>query len=165
MGLNDGPNAYLAQMADYARQMHEAAEQARIERQREWERYRGIKIVRLPVIVAQGANPFLVTADQSQALGGPQGPDQGFVWSLQELTIEGLTRTATPDIVQVTRQGRVIWELNGNQYAQTWGKGAKILFGGEYLGYQSVGTFNSTAKIVIHGAAWQVPAEEIGKLL
>ncbi len=154
------PNEYLQQLGAMARAMEQAQTQFMIERERVMERLRGIKIIRLPLINVTGANPLLIQGDQFQ-----QGPDQGYVWSLQLLVIEGLTRGATPDTVQITRQGRIIWELNGNQYAQTWGKGAQILYNGEFLGYQSVGTFVSTSKIIIHGAAWEVPAEEIGKLL
>lgn len=160
------PNEYLQQLVSLAQEQRDALRTMMEERAEVWERLRGIKLIRLPVMIVQGANPLTVTPDQSQQFGGPQTPDQGYVWSLQHLAIEGLTRTATPDIVQVTRQNRVIWELNGNQYISTWGKGAMILFHGEALGYQSVGTFQATTtKIIMHGAAWQVPAEMIGKLL
>jgi hypothetical protein len=38
-----------------------------------------------------------------------------------------------------------------------------VLHSGETLAYQSVGTFNSTATIIVHGLAEQVAAEQIGK--
>jgi hypothetical protein len=154
------PNEYLQQILSLAHEMKSAQDQFLIERQREIERLRGVKVIRLPLISVTGANPLLISGDQFGV-----GPDQGWVWSLKLLVIEGLTRGATPDVLQITRQGRIIWELNGNVYAQTFGKGDQILYPGEFLGAQSVGAFASTAKIIIHGAAWQVPAEEIGKIL
>ena len=159
------PNEYLAQLVALAQAQKAAFEQFFIERSREMERLRGIKLVRLPLLIATGANPFTILPDQSQQFGGPQTPDPGYVWSLQHLAVEGLATGATPDTVNVTRQGRIVWQLNGNQFISTWGKGAMVLFQGEALGYSSVGTFAATGKIQIHGAAWQVPAEEIGKLL
>lgn len=160
------PNEYLDQLVSLAKWQKQAMEQQAIERAREWERARGVKLVKLPTMIVQGANPFTVNPDNSQQFGGPQGPDQGWIFSLQRLVIEGLTRTATPDIVQITSGGRVIWELNGNQYISTWGKGAMMVLQGEYLGYQSVGTFQATTgKITISGTAWQVSAEEVWKLL
>lgn len=125
------------------------------------EQSRAIKAIRLPVVQAVGANPFTMGGDVGTLI---VGPEQGYVWSLRELTIEGMTRTATPDIIQIRRssaQGQVIWELNGNQYAQTWGRGEKIIYSGETLFYQSVGTFVSTATIKAYGMAEQVPGEKI----
>jgi predicted DNA repair protein MutK len=157
------PNELLQQIHAVAVEMARNAEQERIERARERERLRGVKIIRLPVNFIQGANPLTVTGE---TMPNPTGPDQGFVWSLKLLVVEGLTRGATPDVVQFTRNGRIIWELNGNQYAQTFGKGDQILYPGETIGIQSVGTFqNTSGKIIVHGAAWEVPGPEIGKLL
>jgi hypothetical protein len=154
------PSEYLQQIAGLAREMKAAQEQFLIERRREIERLRGVKIIRFVPVEVTGANPLVILGDQFALT-----PDQGYVWSLKLLVIEGLTRGGTPDVVQVTRGQRIIWELNGNQYAQSWGKGDQVLNSGETLGFQSVGAFASTAKIIIHGHAWQVPAEEIGKLL
>lgn len=160
-----GMNEYLDQLTALGKLMREAQQEFFIERSREMERLRGVKIVRLPLLTATGTNPLNILPDQSQQFGGPQGPAEGYVWSLKHLVIEGMTRGGTPDVLQVTRQGRIIWELNGNQYAQTWGRGEIMLNGGEFLGYQSVGTFAATGKIIIHGLAWEVPGPEIGKLI
>jgi len=123
-----------------------------------------VKIIRFPVntLQATGGQPLIVTGEQ---MVNPIGPDQGFVWSLKLLVIEGLATGATPDVVNFTRQGRIIWQLNGNSFAQDWGKGSEILYPGETLGVASVGNITSTGKIIVHGHAWQVPAEQIGKLL
>ena len=156
-----GPNAYLAQISEHLRELREAQEQFRVERMREMERLRGIKYMDLPIVRQAGANPFLISADSGPDLVTPQS---GYVWFVRYLTIEGMTRGATPDVMQILRRGRVFWELNGNQYTQTWGRGEKWLLQGETLSYQSVGTFVSAAQIIISAGVEQVPAEEIGKL-
>jgi hypothetical protein len=125
------------------------------------EQARAVKAIRLPVVQAAGTNPF--------SMGGDVGtlnvsPEQGFVWSLRALTIEGLTRGATPDVIQIRRSsatGQILWELNGNQYSQTWGRGEIVIFAGETLFYQSIGTFASVATIKAYGMAEQVPGEKI----
>ena len=125
------------------------------------ERARAIKAIRLPVIQATGANPFTMGGDTGTLI---VGPEQGFVWSLRDLVIEGLTTGATPDVINIRRssaQGQIIWQLNGNQFCQTWGRGEKIIYSGETLFYQSVGTFNSTATIKAYGMAEQVAGEKI----
>ena len=161
MSGQGAPNAYLAQISDQLRQLREAQDQFRLERSRELERLRGIKYMDLPLVKAAGANPFLISADSGIDLVTPQS---GYVWFLRYLTIEGMTSGATPDVINILRRGRVFWQLNGNQFAQTWGRGEKWLFQGETLSYQSVGTFASTAQILISAGVEQVPAEEIGKL-
>lgn len=160
-----GVNAYLAQISEQLRELREAQEQFRIERQRQLERLRGVKIVRLPKIQIAGANPLNIPADQPPGGMAPVTPEQGWVWSLKRLVITGMTRGATPDVLQVLRGTEVIWELNGNQYAQTWGNGEMEFNAGEALGFQSVGTFAATGQIIIRGSAWEVPGPEIGKLL
>lgn len=116
--------------------------------------------IRLPILSKAGANPFTMGGPVGQVI---QGPDQGYVWSIRHLVIEGMTRGATPDAIQILRGGRIVWELNGNQYAQTWGNGEIVVRAGEALAYQSVGTFVSTAAIIAHGLAVQVPQELEGR--
>lgn len=132
------------------------------------EQARGVKAIRLPVVQAAGANPFSMGGDVGGgSTGSPLivGPEQGFAWSLRALTIEGLTAAAAnPDVINIRRSsatGQIIWQLNGNQFAQTWGRGEIIIYGGETLFYQSVGTFASTATIKAYGMAEQVPGEKI----
>lgn len=125
------------------------------------EQARGVKAIRLPVVQAAGANPFSMAGDVGTL---NVAPEQGFVWSLRHLVIEGLATGATPDTVNIRRssaQGQIIWQLNGNQFAQTWGRGEIVLFAGETLFYQSVGTFVATGTIKAYGMAEQVPGEKI----
>jgi len=103
-------------------------------------RLRGIKFIRLAVVRGTASGSALT-------MGGDTG--QAF---------------ATPDVVNILRAGRIIWQLNGNQFAQTWGRGEILLNAGETLTYQSVGTFNSTAQIIAHGTALETPGEFAGKL-
>lgn len=157
-----GPNAYLAQISEHLRQLRDAQEQFRLERFRELERLRGIKYMDvIPYARQVGANPFAIAADSGQQLAIPES---GYVWFVRYMTIEGMTSGATPDVINILRRGRIFWQLNGNQFAQTWGRGEKWLFQGETLSFASSGTFNSTAQIIISIGVEQVPAEEIGKL-
>jgi hypothetical protein len=157
--------ASLSARFDGLQQSTDAVHSA-VSRQTQWmmERYRGETFLRLPVISATGANPFSMGGDTGLELATPS---QGFVWSLRHLVIENLTSGATPDIVNIRRggaTGQILWQLNGNQFAQTWGRGEIILKAGETLFYQSVGTFVSTLVIKAYGAAQQLPGERIGVL-
>ena len=159
--------ASLAMSLDGIKKSVDELHQTQIEQFRELERYRGEKIQRLPVIqaTATGGQPFTMGGDVGQELSAPE---QGFVWSLSALTIEGMARGATPDIIQVRRgsvTGQVIWELNGNQYCQTWGKGQVIIYAGETLFYTSVGNISTTTTIKAYGAARQVPGPKIGTFI
>jgi hypothetical protein len=125
-------------------------------------RLRGIKFIRLAVVRGTASGSALT-------MGGDTGqafttPEQGYVWSVRHLVVEGMATGATPDVVNILRAGRIIWQLNGNQFAQTWGRGEILLNAGETLTYQSVGTFNSTAQIIAHGTALETPGEFAGKL-
>ena len=154
----------LDQIAAQAQRMADNNAQFQIEMARQWERLRGVKIVRFPVNVIQAtaATPLTVLPEQ---MPNAVGPDSGFVWSLKLLVIEGLATGATPDVINFTSRGRIIWQLNGNSFAQDWGKGSQILFPGELLGIASVGNMTNTGKVIVHGHAWEVPGPEIGKLL
>ena len=137
--------------------------QASIERARQQEQIAGVKAgMRLSVIRATGANPFSAGGD-----GNPnqpvQKPDEGRAWFLRHLVITGLTTGATPDVVNILRGNTVIWQLNGNQFAQTFGKSDIKIMPGESLAYQSVGTFAATGTITITGAVDDWPAEKIGQ--
>lgn len=124
--------------------------------------YQAETYMRLPVLTGTAAAGALNMGGDSN----PQHmPDTGYVWSLRHLVIQGLTRGATPDAVQIFRGSLVIWELNGNQYAQTWGRGEIMLNQGEALSYRNIGTFAATGQIIIHGAAWQVPAQFAAELV
>lgn len=125
-------------------------------------RLRGTKPVRLALVSGKALGGVL-------ALGGDAGeqlvaPESGYVWSIRHLVIEGLTPGATPDVVNILRGPRIIWQLNGNQFAQTWGRGEILLHAGETLSYASVGAFAAAGTITVHGLAQEDPAQLIGKI-
>jgi hypothetical protein len=132
----------------------------------EYERLRTRKMVRIPVLSGIAAAGVL-------NMGGDQGlircgPDQGYSWSLSMLAIEGLTTGASQDTVQIFRnsatgQGRLIWQLTGNQPVSTFGKGQQILKPGEALLVVSVGAFASTVEVTLSGMAREVMAEREGE--
>jgi hypothetical protein len=157
--------ASLSARFDGLQQSTDAVHSA-ITRQSQWmmERYRGETFLRLAMIQATGSNPFTMGGDSGLLL---VTPEQGFVWSIRHLVIEGMATGATPDVLNIRRgtaTGQIIWQLNGNQFAQTWGRGEVILKAGETLFYQSVGTFASVATIKAYGMAQQLPGERIGIL-
>jgi hypothetical protein len=157
-------NEYLAQVVASAKAQEAAQLTFLDEMRREWERLRGVKIIRYgPVTGTAAGSALTISGDQQGA--GQTTPDQGFGWSVIRLIVEGLSTGATPDVVNIVRGRRIEWQLNGNQFGQLFSKGALPLFPGETLGLQSVGTFNATGVITLHGIAWQMPAEELAKLL
>ena len=159
------PNDRLEQVEGQVSNLREWLEQTRLERIREQEKLAGIKPgLRLPVINVKGANPFTVGGDTT-ANTPIQKPDEGRAWYLRHLVITGLTTGATPDVVNILRGATVIWQLNGNQFAQTFGKSDILIKPGESLSYQSVGTFAATGNIAISGAVDDWPAEKIGMAL
>ena len=135
--------------------------QAEIEREREQERLRTLKFIRLPIVTGTMVTGATIGGD-TQSAQAPATPEQGYVWHVRHLVIEGLASGATPDIVNILRQGRIVWQLNGNQFAQTWGRGEMRLVGGELLSYAAVGTIASKT-ITIRGTAEEVAAEQEGK--
>jgi hypothetical protein len=159
------PQNALRQLVNLAQERKQQEEQERIERAREAESLRGIKAgLRLPIMQKTGSNPFTMGGDTVTPQGQIQRCPEGYRWALRHMVITGLTSGATPDRIQITRNGTVIWELNGNVYAQTWGRGELWVNAGETLGYQSVAgvTFNSTAQIQVIGAVDEYPAAKSG---
>lgn len=156
-GRLDRLNGHMAELAGMAAQA-QANERQRLS---------GVVPMRLPLLTGRAAGGVLAMGgDVNSALTGqsPVGPDLGWVWSVRHLVIEGLTASATtPDVVNILRNGRIIWQLNGNQFCQDWGRGVIVLYSGETLSYASVGTFAATGTITAHGMAEQVPAERVGK--
>lgn len=124
--------------------------------------YQAMTMMRLQVINGSAAAGALNLGGDANPV---HTPDTGYVWALRHLVIAGLTRGATPDIVQIFRAQLPVWELNGNQYAQTFGRGEIMVNQGETLSYRSVGTFSATGQITIHGMAWQVPAQYAAELV
>ena len=106
------------------------------------------------------------------------GPDQGYIWAVTLLVVEGLTAGTPPalgDIVNIYRngpavqgqtvpQGKLFWQLNGDTFFEDFGRGAQILFPGDALYVASVGTLASTSQITLSGIACEVAAERMGEL-
>ena len=125
---------------------------------------RGLKAIRLPIMTGTASGSALTLGGDTSVI--PQTPAEGHVWAIVHLVIEGMTASSSaPDVMNVKRASRIIWQLNGNQFAQTFPPGQIMLSPGEALSYQSVGTFAATGLITAHGTAWDVPAELAGKLL
>jgi hypothetical protein len=128
----------------------------------EYEKLRGLKPLRLPIVTGTPASNALTMGGDTGA--GIVTPAEGCVWSITHLVIEGLTASSsTPDTMNILRSGRIIWQLNGNQFCQTFSLGQLVLLPGETLQYKNVGSLAATGLITAHGAVWNVPAELIGK--
>lgn len=126
------------------------------------------KMVRIPVISGTAVSSAISFGGDNSLIRC--GPDQGYVWSLSLLCIEGLTTGASQDTVQIFRnsntgQGRLIWQLTGNQPCATFGKGQQILKPGESLLVVNVGTFTSTVECTLSGMAREVAAELEGEFI
>lgn len=125
---------------------------------------RGIKHIRLPIMTGTASGSALTLGGDTSVI--PQTPSQGHKWTIVHLVIEGMTASSTtPDVMNVKIGPRIVWQLNGNQFAQTWPPGMMMLNPGESLSYVSVGTFAATGLITAHGSAWETPSELSGKLL
>lgn len=124
-------------------------------------KYQAVSVIRLPVL-------FGIASGGVLAMGGDSGspvhsPDQGYVWSVRHISIEGL---AAGDVVSILRAGRIFWKLAATPpSAETWGRGEFMVNAGETLSYANFGAFASVAQIVISGTAWQCPAEFAAELV
>lgn len=125
--------------------------------------YKAVSVIRLPIVSGiASAGALLLGGDA----GNPaQSPDQGYVWAVRHLSIEGLTAGATPDVVSVSRAGRIVWKISGAPpSAATFGRGEFMVNAGETLSYANFGTFAATGQIVISGTVWQCPAQFVAEL-
>lgn len=124
---------------------------------------RGVKYLRLqPTAATIAANKF--TLDGSNF---GLGPREGFIWSFTRLAVTGLAAGATPDAVNVFRNqpgGIPIWQLNGNNFAQTFSKLQMLLLPGETLSIANSGNITATGSVVLSGDYVEVAAGEIFKL-
>lgn len=123
---------------------------------------RGEKWFRLPLITGKAVSSVL------QA-GFPQtvGPDGGWAWSLRRIVITGMTRGATPDIVDLFFNDfttQPVWEFNGNNFGYTFGRLELVMRPGDVLLMQSVGTFAATGNVTLSGEYIELPAEQLAKL-
>lgn len=132
---------------------------------REDARLAGVKPLRF-MLTGVPAGGAITLGDPSTGNPGGQivGPEQGYVQTISHIAVEGLTAGATPDLINVFRNNRIIWQLNGNAFFENWGRGQIFLNPGEALYFKSGATFAATGTIVAHGTMWNVPAELVGKL-
>jgi hypothetical protein len=133
-----------------------------------YERLRGRDTVRFQSPYAAAVSNAITLPAAGTEPAYPLGPSQGFVWSVRFLVVNGLTASATaPDIVDIYKHGTAkrIWQLNGNQFAQTFGRGEIILYPGESLYIVNNGSIAATGNIEFHGQADQVPFDRKGDLL
>ena len=131
------------------------------------ESLRGIKWMRLPVMQAT-ASGGAVTLDEHTAKIG-LGPEQGYAWSITRLVVDGLTAGATPDIVNLYRNGIAsqppLWQFNGNNFGYTFNRLELVLLPGDTLKLASTGSFAATGLIRLTGELIEVPAEMLAKLV
>jgi hypothetical protein len=127
---------------------------------------RGLKPLRFMLTGAVASSACTIGDPSTASTGGViSGPEQGYVWVVRHLVIEGLTASATaPDVMNIYRNARIVWQLNGNVFCQTWGKGEILLNPGEVLYFKNSGSLAATGQITCHGTVWNVPAELIGKV-
>jgi hypothetical protein len=139
---------------------------ARVMDERELIQARGVKWMRLPEMYGTPANSAL-TMDESH--GTVVGPEQGYVWSLRRIVVDGLTASATtPDILNMYRNSTgsaPLWQFNGNSFGYTFGRLEMTLMGGDTLMFASVGTFAATGRVRVSGELVEVPAEMAWKLV
>lgn len=131
-----------------------------------WERasLRGIKEgMRFPYSYQGVAVGGVLSLGQSQQLS----PNEGYVWSIRRLVVNGLTAGATPDVVNIYFNdafNQAEWQLNGNSNGTAWGRGEVTMNSGHVLFIRSVGTFNATGTISIAGQYDEYPAELAGRM-
>jgi hypothetical protein len=127
---------------------------------------RGVKDERFMLIGTVASSALTLGDPSTGSVGGIiAGPREGYVWVIKHLVIEGLTASATgPDVMNIYRNARIVWQLNGNVFCQTFGKGEIVLKPGEVMYFKNSGSLAATGQVTAHGTAWSVPAELIGKL-
>ena len=134
----------------------------------QWARLAGRDTVRFQSPAATAVSSAITLPLAGQAAGYVLGPAEGFVWSVRLLVVEGLfSSSTTPDVVNFYRHGsgRLVWQLNGNNFAQDFGRGVQILQPGETLYLQNSGSITASGNILFHGQADQVPFTRKGDLL
>lgn len=137
----------------------------------EREKLSGVKYMRLPRLYATPASGTVLLGDSWAGQTYTDqfaGPNQGYVWSIRRLAVKGLATGNSPDLLNIYRNGtqnEPVWQLNGNSFAYTFGRGEFLLYPDERLVAFSQGSMTSTNQIVLTGDAVEVPSEFIGKLL
>jgi hypothetical protein len=141
------------------------------ERDRERERLRGIKWLRLPPVLQGTAVGGVLSLGNTK--GQTVGPRLGYAWALRRLVVDGLTASATPgaapDVVNLYRDSSTgqapLWQFNGNNFGYSFNNLEMTLLGGETLSMASVGTFAATGVVRLTGELVELPAEMIAKVI
>lgn len=128
-----------------------------------WERAQlsGIKHLYLPMLQGQAVAGSLLLGQAAPVCG----PRDGYSWSVMALVVGGLTAGATPDVINFyldNPTGNPWWQLNGNQFGETFGKLQRTIMGGSQL--LVAGTIVATGTITVTGEVIEVPTEMLGKL-
>lgn len=137
----------------------------------EQEALAGLKYFRLPRLYATPSSGTVVLGDAwagQTYTGQTVSPNESYVWSIRRLACNGLGTGSSPDTLNIYRAGThtdPVWQLNGNNFAYTFGKAELILKPGEKLVAVSAGSLVSTAQITLTGDAIEVPEILLGKLL
>jgi hypothetical protein len=137
---------------------------------------------KMMLAIAEGVKHFYFTASGliaggSVSIPGPQagnvgqlqqpalGPEDGFVWTIQRVTIDGLT-TGTDKVIfyrnYVAPYNR-LYSVTGATEFYTPGSHASVLRGGDQLIASGTG-LASTGTLTLSGEAFEAPAQMIAKL-
>jgi hypothetical protein len=95
-------------------------------------------------------------------------PNEGYVWSIRRLVVNGLTAGTTPDIVNLylnDAYNQPEWQFNGNAFGYGFGRGELTMNSGHVLLFRSVGTFAATGTISIAGQYDEFPAEKAARMV
>lgn len=138
--------------------------------------YRGMKLMRMPIIrTTVSATTGTVAASAGQT---PPGPDQGYIWRIQRVTIASNSLTDTAKYVlyagsdtTATDAAHLLDAINGGatpgqnvNVAFRPGNKSEWLFPGEQI-YAALTGATSGNTYTMTGIISEVPAEMIGKIL
>lgn len=129
---------------------------------------RGVKYMRFGPFTATIASSAFSFDGSGAGQNAATGPREGFVWTIRRLLATGLGTGATPDVINFYRNqatGIPVWQLNGNSFGVTFGKGEMVLLPGETLSFANSGTVTATGTVTVSGDVFEVPGEEIYKLV
>jgi hypothetical protein len=121
--------------------------------------------------VLQMGGDYPNTGPAGTIVPSPQ-PRAGYAWAARRISVSGLTTGTTPDIVNLHRStpgtlytggtlSNGIWQFNGNNFAYVFSHEQLIWLEGETPVITSVGTFASTARIVLALEVVEVPEVEL----
>jgi hypothetical protein len=132
---------------------------------RERRNARGWKHMALPETLRGNVVSSAITLGNSK--GQVCGPESGYVWVIRALIVTGLTGGATPDVVNFYLNDRfggpIWWQLNGNQFGETFSNLQRVIKPGETLSLQNSGTLAATGLIIVSGELDEMPAEMLFK--